>query len=292
MQLRKPIELITARAASDGAGVKLLRVFGGARPERFDPFLMLDEFGSDEAADYLGGFPPHPHRGFETITYMLNGKMEHRDHLGNVGLLNDGDVQWMTAASGVIHSEMPQQTEGLMRGFQLWLNLPASGKMAPAEYQDVAAARMPVFHSDTLGIVAIAGQARLAGEDQPLAGYFERPQTQPLLWDVRMVPGGELTVDLATSLNVMIYVYEGAVDIAGTVVQRQQLARLGAGDGLQAKSSGDSPARMLLIAGVPLKEPIVQYGPFVMNSSEEIEQAIRDYKEGRLGSDENATADR
>ncbi len=283
MQQRKPIEIIAARPASDGAGVKLQRVFGGARPERFDPFLMLDEFGSDEAADYLGGFPPHPHRGFETITYMLNGKMEHRDHLGNVGLLNDGDVQWMTAASGVIHSEMPQQTEGLMRGFQLWLNLPASRKMAPAQYQDVPGVKIPEFRSDTLKIIAIAGQAHLPEEDRSLTGYFERPQTQPLLWDVQIAPGAGLAVDLAADLNVMVYVYEGAVDMAGTLVRRQQLARLGAGDGIQVRSSGESATRMLLLAGAPLKEPIVQYGPFVMNSAEEIEQAIADYKEGRLG---------
>jgi redox-sensitive bicupin YhaK (pirin superfamily) len=280
MSIRKPLERIIARPASDGAGVKLLRVFGGAQPERFDPFLMLDEFGSAEASDYIGGFPPHPHRGFETITYMLRGKMEHRDHMGNVGLLQDGDVQWMTAGRGVIHSEMPRQTEGQMRGFQVWLNLPASSKMTPAHYEDVPGAKLPVYQVPGARITAIAGTAQVAGET--LSGYFERPDTLPLYWDVHLQAGAELTLPLPEGFTVLVYAYEGVLDLAETQLKRQQLLRLGGeGDLVVANRSGEE-ARFLVLAGKPLKEPIVQYGPFVMNTHEEIEQALTDYRNGTL----------
>lgn len=283
MSVRKPVEIIPAQAASDGDGVKLMRVFGGRGPERFDPFLMLDEFGSKEAADYIGGFPSHPHRGFETVTYMLRGKMEHRDHLGNVGLLNDGDVQWMTAGRGIIHSEMPLQTEGQMRGFQLWLNLPASEKMTAPRYQDVPAKELPVYNLEKIQIIAIAGASEVGGRD--VSGHIERASTDALFWDVHLDPGAELDFPVAQGHTVMIYVYEGEAHIAGTAVKAQQLARLSEGGSVSVRS-GNEETRVLVLAGRPLGEPIVQYGPFVMNTPEEIEQALQDYREGRLASDQ------
>lgn len=281
MTIRRPVEIIAARPSSDGDGVKLLRVFGGNRPQRFDPFLMLDEFGSAEASDYIGGFPPHPHRGFETITYMLQGKMEHRDHMDNVGLLNDGDVQWMTAGRGIIHSEMPRQTEGVMRGFQLWLNLPAENKLTPASYTDLPAARLPVYELPDMRIVAIAGTGTVDSEVE-VRGYFDRPQTRPLLWDLQLEGSREVSIAIPATQTVMIYVFEGQIEIAGTLVNARHLARLDAGDRIELVNHENVQSRFLVIAGEPLKEPIVQYGPFVMNRPEEIEQAIQDYRAGTL----------
>ncbi len=284
--MRKVQEIIKARPTSDGDGVKLLRVFGGQGPERFDPFLMLDEFGSEEARDYIGGFPPHPHRGFETITYMLDGKMEHRDHLENVGLLNDGDVQWMTAGSGIIHSEMPKQTEGNMRGFQFWLNLPADQKMVPPRYEDVAAIKIPVFQLESVWVKAIAGQSTLNGQD--IQGYFVCKSTAPLIWDVHLLDRELTEVELPSHLNAMIYVYDGTVSIAGVTVGEQQLARLTDGDSLKIHAA-EQHAKFLIIAGRPLKEPIAQYGPFVMNTAEQINQAIEDYQNGTLAAEAAAS---
>lgn len=280
MTARQPLELIPASATSDGAGVKLLRVFGGANPQRFDPFLMLDEFGSNEASDYIAGFPPHPHRGFETITYMLQGKMEHRDHMNNVGLLQDGDVQWMTAARGVIHSEMPQQTEGKMRGFQLWLNLPAKSKMQAAAYTDLPHAELPVYNLEEAKVIAIAGEAKING--RALKGYFQRPDTEPVVWDIHIQPGQSLSLELPQSHNVLAYCFEQGLEIAQTQVAPQHLLRTSKGDSLSVINNNQEIARLLLIAGKPLGEPIVQYGPFVMNASDEIEQAINDYRNGVL----------
>ncbi len=274
----KPIEIISAQPTSDGAGVKLLRVFGGNGAQRFDPFLMLDEFGSDDASDYIGGFPPHPHRGFETITYMLQGKMEHRDHMNNVGLLNDGDVQWMTAGRGIIHSEMPRQTEGRMRGFQLWLNLPAATKMQPAYYSDIAHEQLPVFELDAARVIAIAGDGEC--NDKTISGLLQRDHTTPCVWDIHLNDSAEsLSWTLKESLNAMIYVYDGQIDIEGHSVGAQQLARLG--EVTELRFAGAN-ARVLLIAGTPLREAIAQYGPFVMNTEQEIEQAIADYRNGVL----------
>jgi len=283
MNTRKVVEQLRARPASDGAGVKLLRVFSGPGPERFDPFLMLDEFGSEEASDYIAGFPPHPHRGFETITYMLQGKMEHRDHMGNVGLLNDGDVQWMTAGKGVIHSEMPKQTEGKMRGFQLWLNLPSHSKMQPAHYADIAADNIPEYELQGLRIKAIAGALDVDGE--AIKGYFDVPDTEALYLDLHLDPGRELSVALPEQQNVLVYVYEGEVVIGAdaTPARAQTISRLDRGERVQlANKASDKQARVLLLAGTPLKEPIVQYGPFVMNTTAEIEQAMSDYRAGTL----------
>ena len=277
MKTRQIEEILVARAASDGDGVRLMRVFGGQDLARFDPFLMMDEFGSEEASDYIGGFPAHPHRGFETVTYMLEGHMQHRDHMGNVGELRNGDVQWMTAGSGVIHSEMPQQKDGRMRGFQLWLNLAARDKMQKASYRDVAAGDIPVYEQPGVRIKAIAGQ--LDG----IQGLIQREVTEPVLLDID-VSGehyhGEFAV--ADGDTVLVYVYEGEVEVGGTRVGKSRMARLSHTGLVSLAAKG--PARVLLIAGKPLKEPIVHYGPFVMNTREEIEQALIDYRDGKLTS--------
>lgn len=277
MKTRKIEEVLVARAASDGDGVRLKRVFGGGDPSRFDPFLMLDEFGSEEASDYIGGFPSHPHRGFETITYMLDGHMQHKDHMGNVGELKSGDVQWMTAGSGVIHSEMPQQKEGHMHGFQLWLNLAAKDKMQPAHYEDIAATTIPQFERHGALIKAISGRAN------DLQGRVQREVTEPLYLDIEIKNEHYLErFDVPDGYTVLLYVYEGEVEVGQEVLGQSHMARLSNEGAVQIKGLG--LARMLLIAGKPIGEPIVSYGPFVMNTREEIEQALADYRDGRLTS--------
>jgi len=277
---RKVIEQNHAQAASDGDGVKLLRVFGGHNSERYDPFLLTDEFGSDTASDYVGGFPSHPHRGFETITYMLQGKMEHQDHLGNVGLLGDGDVQWMTAGRGVIHSEMPKQTEGMMRGFQVWLNLPADKKMQPARYEDVSGTKIPSFSLPSGKINAIAGKCRV--DDQIITGYFQVPDTQAIYLDIHLVENSDLTLQIEQGFNVILYAYEGKVSVGEDAVDipAQSFARLELSGDVHLKNQEQSIAKLILLAGKPINEPIAQYGPFVMNSDEQIKQAIEDYRNG------------
>lgn len=288
MSVRKVAEILNAKAASDGDGVKLLRVFGGRGPERFDPFLMLDEFGSQEVSDYIGGFPSHPHRGFETVTYMLQGKMEHKDHLGNIGLLADGDVQWMSAAGGIIHSEMPKQTQGRMRGFQLWVNLPAAQKMRPASYSDVKASDIPMLNIDGITVKAIAGKTQVNGE--PVVGRFTEVDTQPVYLDVHLPVGKSITLPVSLSQTVLVYAYEGDVSLGDdqTLLVQQHLARLTDGDALVIHNANIEgmqrhEARLLILAAEPLGEPIVQYGPFVMNSQQEIERALHDYRTGELG---------
>ncbi len=279
MSMREVLEISTGRATSDGAGVSLTRLFGGDVAQRFDPFLMLDEFGSDNPDEYIAGFPPHPHRGFETVTYMIEGRMRHEDHLGNVGLLENGGVQWMTAARGVIHSEMPQQERGVMRGFQLWLNLPAKSKLGDPDYRDFAPTEIPrVTLSSGIEAVVIAGRFRAEGVDQP--GAVQRPDTEPQLIDLHLLAGSQLNPQLVDGHQLILYVYEGEIEVAGKHLGKKQLARLSDRGELQLKS--DTGARVLLLAGRPLGEPIVQYGPFVMNSREEIEQALRDFRDGVL----------
>jgi len=279
MSTRRVEELLVARPTSDGDGVRLMRVFGGQDLSRFDPFLMLDEFGSQSASDYIGGFPSHPHRGFETVTYMLDGHMQHRDHMGNVGELRNGDVQWMTAGSGVIHSEMPQQKEGRMRGFQLWLNLAAQDKMQPASYRDVPAADIPVLPRPSGHIKAIAGEVQ--GSLGSVRGHITRPMTQPLYLDI-VVDEGSYSESFAVPEGdtVLVYVYEGSARVGGTPVEKSRMVRLSRQGAVQIEVGG--PAKLLLIAGRPLREPIVHYGPFVMNTREEIEQALTDYRNGTL----------
>lgn len=275
--LRTILSIQPGQPASDGAGVRLNRVFGGQGMERFDPFLMLDEFGSENPGDYIAGFPPHPHRGFETITYMLEGRMRHEDHLGNVGLLGNGGVQWMTAARGIIHSEMPEQEEGLMRGFQLWLNLPGKDKLGEPGYRDIPATEIPrVQTAKGVEVVVIAGQFDDGQVQQ--AGVVQRPHTEPQLFDLHLGAGSEIAPRLPEGHRVMLYVYDGSIQIDGREVPAGRMVRLSDEGQLQLASA--QGANVLLLAGKPLREPIVQYGPFVMNSREEIEQALRDFRDG------------
>jgi len=270
--------LVTGQATQDGAGVKLTRVLTQPLQQRLDPFLMLDAFGSDQPGDYIAGFPDHPHRGFETITYMIAGRMRHRDSAGHEGLLTNGGVQWMTAGRGVIHSEMPEQEEGVMEGFQLWLNLPAQRKMIPAWYRDIPATEIPVAQADGVQVHVIAGQAL------GVAGAMQREVTEPLYLDIHLQPGARFSQTLAATHNAFVYVYRGALDIAGTAVPAQRMAILAntAGSDGVVLQAGDAPTRALLIAGRPLKEPIAQYGPFVMNTRAELMQAVEDFQSGQL----------
>jgi hypothetical protein len=282
MSTRQVERIIDSINTSDGAGVKLLRSIGQRQHVRLDPFLMLDEFGSFDANDYIAGFPPHPHRGFETVTYMLEGHMLHEDHMGNKGHLRSGDVQWMTAAHGIIHSEMPQQQSGRMHGFQLWINLPAQEKMKPASYRDIPAEKIPVVtlsNGSSVKVIAghfIDGNHRTEGSVQGLA-------TQALYLDVRLPQGQHFSHLIPATHNAFIYVYEGEVtvgDVTSTTVASHKAAILSPGEQLIVTAQQD--ARFLVLAAQPLNEPIVQYGPFVMNTREEIEQAILDYQTGTL----------
>jgi redox-sensitive bicupin YhaK (pirin superfamily) len=262
-------------AASDGAGVKLTRVIGQPRLPDLDPFLMLDEFGSDDPSAYIAGFPDHPHRGFETVTYMLAGRMRHRDNKGNEGLLTAGSVQWMTAGRGLIHSEMPEQDAGRMQGFQLWLNLPAKDKMTAPRYQDIAPDRIPVA-SPASGVSVKV----LAGEAAVVRGPVDAGATQPLYIDIRLEAGAAYTAVLPVGHNAFVYVYEGQAE-AGAPAQsldRGQIAVLSLGDRVTVGSS--TGARLILAAGKPLREPVAKYGPFVMNTHDELRQAFADYQAG------------
>jgi redox-sensitive bicupin YhaK (pirin superfamily) len=275
----RPVErLIAGQATSDGAGVKLVRVLTPDLQRRLDPFLMLDAFGTDNPGDYIGGFPDHPHRGFETVTYMLEGRMRHRDSAGHEGLLGPGGVQWMTAGRGVIHSEMPEQADGRMEGFQLWLNLPAAQKMRAPWYRDIPAAEIPELEGPGLRVRVIAGRV---GDT---AGAVQREQTEPLFLDVHLQAGARFEQPLPVAHNAFVYVYRGALEIGGRAVPAQRMAILANradADGV-ALAAGPEGARAILVAGAPLREPIVQYGPFVMNSKEEIFQAVEDFRRGAL----------
>ncbi|WP_136417093.1 pirin family protein [Herbaspirillum sp. ST 5-3] len=275
--------IIEGLATSDGAGVKLRRSIGQGQGARLDPFLMLDEFSSDNPGDYLAGFPSHPHRGFETVTYMLDGHMRHEDHLGHVGELKSGGVQWMTAGRGIVHSEMPQQEEGRMRGFQLWINLPAKEKMKPAHYRDIPPSEIPVAALPGGGQVkVIAGAADVDG--RTVSGPIQGLSTEPLYLDVELPTGASFTQAVDGSHNAFLYVYEGDVligDVAPRALRSQSAGILSPGDRIDVRAGADG-ARFLLLAGRPLREPVAQYGPFVMNSVEEIEQAIRDYQSGNF----------
>ncbi len=269
-------QLVAGQATSDGAGVKLTRVLTQALQRRLDPYLMLDAFGTDNPDDYIGGFPDHPHRGFETVTYMLTGRMRHRDSAGHEGLLQHGGVQWMTAGRGVIHSELPEQVEGRMEGFQLWLNLAAKDKMRSPWYRDIQSAEIPEFTTPEGATVRV-----IAGASHGIAGAMQRETTQPLYLDLHLASGTRFVQALAPEFNAFVYVYRGALQIGDRQVPQQRMAILkNEGDGIMLHA--DAPARALLIAGRPLGEPIVQYGPFVMNTQAEIFQAINDFQQGRL----------
>jgi redox-sensitive bicupin YhaK (pirin superfamily) len=262
----------------DGAGVKINRVLTQPLQRRLDPFLMLDAFGSDKAGDYIAGFPEHPHRGFETVTYMLAGRMRHRDSAGNEGVVSDGGVQWMTAGRGVIHSEMPEQNEGLMEGFQLWLNLPAKDKMGAPWYRDIPNEEVPRFTLRTKAEVQV-----IAGSSHGVTGAVQREATQPLYLDIHLPQGVEFEQPLPAGHNAFFYVYRGEVVVDGKAVPPARMAILDnarEADGVRIKASAD--AHLILIAGKPLNEPIAQYGPFVMNTNAEVFQAVEDFRAGRF----------
>jgi len=276
--------VINAVATSDGAGVKLRRSLGSGQGLRLDPFLMLDEFSSENPGDYIAGFPAHPHRGFETVTYMLDGHMRHEDHLGNVGELRSGGVQWMTAGRGIIHSEMPQQEEGRMRGFQLWINLPASEKMKPAHYRDIQPDQIPAVALDNGGRVKVlAGTLALPGRQ--VAGPIQGLTTDPLYFDVELPPGERFVHPVKAGYQVFLYVFEGDALVGpgpgARPLKTQAAGILSDGDSVEI-AAGEQGARFILLAARPLREPVAQYGPFVMNTREEIEQAIRDYQSGKF----------
>jgi quercetin 2,3-dioxygenase len=285
---RTLIHVIESVPTSDGAGVKLRRSLGSQRGLQVDPFLMLDEFYSDNPDDYMAGFPSHPHRGFETVTYMLDGRMRHEDHMGNRGDLGPGDVQWMTAAHGIIHSEMPQQSEGRMRGFQLWLNLPSKEKMKPASYRDIPAAAIPrVVLPHGGDVKVIAGTLELDGNltSGAVNSGDARLSTDPLYLDVRLPAGEKFSMPIAAGHNAFLYAYEGSAKIGAAGATKPLPHRaagvLSEGDIIRVEAGPDG-AHFLLLAARPLREPVVQYGPFVMNTREEIEQALADYRDGRL----------
>ena len=271
---------VRGSAASDGAGVKLTRVIGGAELPDLDPFLLLDEFGTDRAEDYLAGFPEHPHRGFETVTYMLDGRMRHRDNHGNEGLLVPGSVQWMTAGRGLVHSEMPEQQAGQMRGFQLWVNLPAKDKMTAPRYQEFAAERIPqVRPAEGVSVKVIAG-----GVDG-IQGPIVQPATDPLYLDVALDAGTRWDTALPEGHNAFVYAYEGDANIGdgddARALGGRELAVLGGGSRL-ALTAGGQGARVIVVAGRPLREPVARHGPFVMNTRQELMEAFVDFQEGRF----------
>lgn len=277
---RRVSKVISGVPATDGAGVRMTRVIATEELDHFDPFLLLDEFRSDDPNDYIAGFPDHPHRGFETVTYMLEGEMLHEDHLGNRGRLTSGSVQWMSAGRGVIHSEMPQQEEGRMHGFQLWINLPAAEKLKDAAYRDISPEAVPEAPLPDGGLArVIAGRLELDGT--PVDGAVTGISTDPLYVDLHLPAGATTTLPVTAGHTALAYVYAGTLAIAGETVGARQLARLGDGDALRLQA-GDAGARVLLLAARPLHEPVVHHGPFVMNTPEEIAQAIADYREGRL----------
>jgi quercetin 2,3-dioxygenase len=272
---------VTGQATSDGAGVRLTRVLTHDLQRRLDPFLLLDAFGSDDPEEYIAGFPDHPHRGFETVTYMLAGRIRHRDSAGHEGVVSAGGVQWMTAARGVVHSEMPEQENGLMQGFQLWLNLPARDKMSAPTYRDIPAAEIPTF-TDEGGVRVKV----IAGEVRGVAGAVSKPVTEPVILDVELPADRRWAASLPTGHNAFVYVHEGVVRVGDRTApvpagQMGILTTDPAADGVVLRAA--EPSRVLLIAGAPLREPIVQYGPFVMNNRAEIRQAIADAAARRLG---------
>jgi len=278
---RRVARTFRGQPTSDGAGVKLTRVIGQRDLDMVDPFLMLDEFRSDSASDYIGGFPNHPHRGFETVTYMLAGRMRHGDNQGNSGLLTPGSVQWMTAGRGIVHSEMPEQEDGLMWGFQLWVNLPATDKMSAPRYQDIAPERIPVVDAGEGARVRV-----LAGHFGDTAGPVSGIAVEPLYLDFELAPGARTVATIPAGHNAFAYVYAGTAELgpadAAKRVARGELAVLERDGDALLICAGSEPTRLILVAGKPLNEPVAKYGPFVMNTPEQIAEAIRDYQAGKF----------
>ena len=266
---------VHAVATSDGAGVRLSRAIANAELDHLDPFLLLDEFRSDDPSDYIAGFPDHPHRGFETVTYMLAGKMEHADHAGNRGLLTSGGAQWMTAGRGIIHSETPKQEDGLMWGFQLWVNLPAKSKMTAPRYQDIDPSAIPEVKIEGGSVRVIAGT--FLGTTGPVQGIV----TDPVYLDVRLDADGRFEAAIPEDHTAFVYAYQGRGTVGAATLTPKTLGVLSKGDRVAVRG-GDAGFRFLCIAARPLKEPIARYGPFVMNTREEIQQAVEDFRNGRL----------
>ncbi|MEY4378043.1 MAG: hypothetical protein RJB26_2593 [Pseudomonadota bacterium] len=282
---RQVLRRHVGRPTTDGAGVKLTRVIGVPGLDMLDPFLMLDEFRSDDPAAYIAGFPDHPHRGFETVTYMLAGRMRHGDHLGNVGLLGPGSVQWMTAGRGIIHSEMPEQQDGLLWGFQLWINLPARSKLCPPGYQDIPPERIPEVALTEHGLTAGGLVRVVAGSFGGATGPVVAPATSPLFLDVRLPAGASVDLPVPAGHHAFAFTYEGLVHVgSGTTAQpvaARELAVLGDGTSVRF-TAGSSPGSALLVAARPLREPVAKYGPFVMNTPQEIHEAVADFRAGRF----------
>lgn len=275
---RKPVRVTSGELASDGAGVRLRRLMGTPHSPSIDPFLMLDYFDTPDASDYLAGFPDHPHRGFETVTYMLAGRMRHRDNHGHEGVIEPGGVQWMTAGRGIVHSEMPEQTEGLMRGFQLWVNLPARMKMSAPAYQEYGPERMPVEAREGATVKVIAGRT-----SRGTAGPIATAATEAFYFDIALAPGASFVEPIDPAHATFVVVYEGALRIGehAQAIRAVALAALGDGDAA-VLTAADAPARALLVGGRPLREPVAWYGPFVMNTEREIVQAMHDFQAGRF----------
>ena len=275
MSQRNVANIIKAMEVTEGAGVTVHRTIGTPALRNLDPFLMLDHFSSDNPDDYIAGFPDHPHRGFITLTYMLDGHLEHQDSMGNKGDLRAGAAQWMKAASGVIHSEMPQQVAGLMRGFQLWINLPASEKMSEPEYQEYSTDAIPVHSADGVTVKVLIGQYEDA------LGPIKDPVTAVEYFDVTLDAGASFAHTLDSSKRAFVYLFEGDVETAGTRLSVHSLSVLGDGEEVLITAEKQR-ARFILVAGQPIGEPIAQYGPFVMNTEQEIHQAMADYRDGTL----------
>lgn len=278
---RTVVRTLRGMPTSDGAGVKLVRVIGQPQLQDLDPFLMLDEFGTDNPGDYIAGFPEHPHRGFETVTYMLDGRMRHRDNHGHEGVLTPGSVQWMTAGRGIVHSEMPEQQSGRMRGFQLWINLPAREKMTPPKYQEFAAERIPTdAPAPGVRVKVIAGRSGSA------VGPIAQPATDPVYFDYELAPGAVADSALPAGHAAFVYVFEGRVrvgaDDAAREVSAHELAVLSDEGAVRLTGAAEGPSRAILVAGRPLREPVAKYGPFVMNTRDELVRAFEDYQSGRF----------
>ncbi|MEI7725418.1 MAG: pirin family protein [Bacteroidota bacterium] len=278
MKNNREIErIIKGQLTSDGAGVKLTRILGHNTQEMLDPFLMLDFFGSDNPDDFMAGFPSHPHRGIETVTYMLDGKVEHSDSMGNRGVIGKGDIQWMTAGSGIIHEEMPKYEQGKMHGFQLWVNLPAASKMIPPRYQDIPAGKIPVVELENRSRVKV-----LAGTFQGVRGPVENIIAEPEYLDVEMSENSELVVPFNPDHSVFAYLYEGTASFdekSKNPLRTGEGALFGHGDQVRIQT-GSSTARFIMIAGKPINEPIAWHGPIVMNTEKELEVAFRELRAG------------
>jgi len=279
--MRKLIRKIDAVAANDGDGVKIHRIAGRQINSVLDPFLMVDEINSDDAADYIGGFPEHPHRGFETITYMKTGRMRHRDHMGNEGVIEAGGVQWMTAGKGVLHSEMPEQSNGLLHGFQIWLNLPANEKMKPAAYRDIQSESVTELNLKQGGLVrVVAGSLKVDGVE--LIGPLPPLSTEPVMLDVVLNSTESVELEFNQQNTALVYVYGGNLSEGSSGgLKSRQMGVFSNGDVLKLQGGGEG-AKVLVFSGKALNEPIVQYGPFVMNTVEEVEQAFQDYRQNKL----------